>query len=141
MRQVLATSVVTWADRSVREGFFMFWETLWPLVLGFGLSGAVQAFVPREPSPAAWADDASYTMADLTMLRRELIVGYLVAGVLTVAVATQAWNAVFIHCHGVWTSIENVVVRPFIAVISFVCSIGNVPPAAARWKGGSASAA
>jgi len=46
MRQVLATSVVTWADRSVREGSFMFWETLWPLVLGFGLSGAVQAFVP-----------------------------------------------------------------------------------------------
>jgi len=34
--------------RSLREGFFMFWETLWPLVLGFGLSGAVQAFVSRE---------------------------------------------------------------------------------------------
>ena len=87
-------------------------------------------------SPAAWADAASYTMADLTMLRRELIVGYLVAGVLTVAVPAQAWNAVFIHGHGVWTSIENVVVGPFIAVISFVCSIGNVPLAAALWKGG-----
>src|ERR1017187_5400744 len=34
--------------RSLREGFFMFWETLWPLVLGFGLSGAVQAFVSHE---------------------------------------------------------------------------------------------
>src|SRR5215470_2301004 len=34
--------------RSLREGFFMFWETLWPLILGFTLSGAVQAFVPRE---------------------------------------------------------------------------------------------
>ena len=33
--------------RSLREGFFMFWETLWALVLGFGLSGAVQAFVSR----------------------------------------------------------------------------------------------
>src|SRR5690349_20908565 len=32
---------------SFREGFFMFWETLWALVLGFGLSGAVQAFVSR----------------------------------------------------------------------------------------------
>src|SRR6476646_3109088 len=32
---------------SLREGFFMFWETLWALVLGFGLSGAVQAFVSR----------------------------------------------------------------------------------------------
>src|ERR1700691_5781193 len=34
--------------RSLREAFFMFWETLWPLVLGFGLAGAVQAFVSRE---------------------------------------------------------------------------------------------
>ena len=34
--------------RSLREAFFMFWETLWPLVLGFGFSGAVKAFVSRE---------------------------------------------------------------------------------------------
>src|SRR5580698_6900876 len=34
--------------RSLREGFFMFWETLWPLILGFGLAGAVQAFVSRD---------------------------------------------------------------------------------------------
>ncbi len=33
---------------SLREAFFMFWETLWALVIGFGLSGAVQAFVPRD---------------------------------------------------------------------------------------------
>jgi hypothetical protein len=42
---------VGWVDsvgRSLREGFFMFWETLWPLVMGFGLSGAVQAFVSHE---------------------------------------------------------------------------------------------
>jgi uncharacterized protein len=42
---------VGWPDgigRSLREAFFMFWETLWPLILGFGLSGAVQAFVSHE---------------------------------------------------------------------------------------------
>ena len=38
--------------------------------------------------------------------------------------------------HGFWTSVENVIVGPFIAIISFVCSIGNVPLAAALWKGG-----
>src|ERR1700710_721462 len=56
--------------RSLREAFFMFWETLWPLVLGFGLSGAVQAFVPREQlervmgnhRPAAVARASSYGM-------------------------------------------------------------------------------
>src|SRR6202165_780745 len=32
---------------SLRMAFFMFWDTLWPLIFGFGLSGAVQAFVSR----------------------------------------------------------------------------------------------
>ena len=42
-----ATTGVLFADvaRSLRSAFFMFWATLWPLVLGFGISGAVQAFV------------------------------------------------------------------------------------------------
>ena len=46
------------------------------------------------------------------------------------------WNAVFLHGHGFWTSLENAIVGPFIAIISFVCSIGNVPLAAALWHGG-----
>src|SRR5271163_4353330 len=41
-------TVLVEIGRSLREGFFMFWETLWPLVLGFGLAGAVQAFVSRD---------------------------------------------------------------------------------------------
>jgi YHS domain-containing protein len=75
-------------------------------------------------------------MADLVMLRKEMIVGYLVAGFLAVLVPNAVWNAIFFHGHGVLTSIENVVVGPLIAIVSFVCSIGNVPLAAALWKGG-----
>ena len=41
---------------SLREGFFMFWETLWALVLGFGLSGAVQAFVSKEQMQRVMGD-------------------------------------------------------------------------------------
>ena len=87
-------------------------------------------------SPAAWSDAASYTMADITMLRRELVIGYAVAGALAVLVPMRAWADLFLTGHGVWTSVENVVVGPFIAFISFVCSIGNVPMAAALWHGG-----
>jgi YHS domain-containing protein len=83
-----------------------------------------------------WADSATYTMSDLTMLRRELVVGYTVAGFLAVLVPTSVWQAVFITGHGFWTSVENAIVGPFIAIISFVCSIGNVPLAAALWSGG-----
>jgi uncharacterized membrane protein YraQ (UPF0718 family)/YHS domain-containing protein len=271
---MLATaSVLVDIGRSLREGFFMFWETLWPLILGFGLAGAVQAFVSRDAmrrrlgdhrtpavlrasgygmvssscsyaasamakslfvkgadfvaamvfmfastnlvielgivlvvlmgwqfavsefvggfimigllatigmlwlrgrlvvqarerlqaaedvsehqhdspadgtgsrpplkvrlrSTADWADSATYTMSDLTMLRRELVIGYTVAGFLAVLVPTSVWQAVFITGHGFWTSVENAIVGPFIAIISFVCSIGNVPLAAALWSGG-----
>jgi len=90
----------------------------------------------RLRSPAGWADAATYTMADLVMLRKEMIVGYLVAGFLAVMVPNSLWNTIFFRGHGFATSIENVIVGPLIAILSFVCSIGNVPLAAALWKGG-----
>ena len=261
------TSLLLDIARSLREAFFMFWQTLWPLILGFGLSGAVQAFVSREAlqrrlgtrRPAAlaratgygmissscsyaasamarslvakgadfvsamvfmlastnlvielglmllvlmgwqfavsefaggiimivllaalggvwlrgrtvaaalrrvghgehaepsvhsgsaeplsrrlrsrsgWADAATYTMADLTMVARELVVGYTVAGLLAVLVPNQVWHVLFATGHGWWTSVENALVGPLVAVASFVCSIGNVPLAAALWRGG-----
>lgn len=83
-----------------------------------------------------WSDAAGYTMSDLTMLRKELVIGFTIAGFLTVLVPTHVWSDVFIKGHGFWTSVENAVVGPFVAVISFVCSVGNVPLAAALWKGG-----
>jgi YHS domain-containing protein len=96
----------------------------------------VGSLARRLRSPAGWADVASYAMADLVMLRKEMIIGYLVAGFLAVLVPNSLWNAIFFHGHGVATSIENVMVGPLIAILSFVCSIGNVPLAAALWKGG-----
>jgi uncharacterized protein len=70
------------------------------------------------------------------MLRREIVIGFVVAGFATAAVPVNFWNAVFLHGHGVLTMIENAIVGPFVAIISFVCSIGNVPLAAALWQGG-----
>jgi hypothetical protein len=87
-------------------------------------------------SKGGWADAATYTVADLTMLRKELVIGYTVAGFLSVMVPAHVWSAVFLQGHGVWTSLENAVVGPFIAIIAFVCSVGNVPLAASLWAGG-----
>ena len=93
-------------------------------------------FRERLRSKAGWADAAGYTVSDLTMLRRELVIGYVVAGFIAVAVPASVFSAVFLSGHGVATDIENVIVGPFIAFISFVCSIGNVPLAAALYEGG-----
>jgi uncharacterized membrane protein YraQ (UPF0718 family)/YHS domain-containing protein len=85
---------------------------------------------------AGWRNAAGFALADLNMLKRELLIGYVAAGFLAVLVPASFWRDVFVSGNGFWTSLENAVVGPFIAVISFVCSIGNVPLAAALWKGG-----
>ena len=95
-----------------------------------------QAWGVKLRSPAAWSDASSYAVADVTMLRKELVIGYTVAGMLAVLVPDHVWSALFLQGHGLWTSLENAMVGPLIAVVSWVCSVGNVPLAAALWGGG-----
>ncbi|MGH3853240.1 MAG: permease [Pseudonocardiaceae bacterium] len=85
---------------------------------------------------AGWSDAAGYTVSDLTMLRKELVIGFLVAGFATVLVPTWVWQSLFLTGHGFASSLENVALGPLLAILAFVCSIGNVPLAAALWVGG-----
>jgi YHS domain-containing protein/uncharacterized membrane protein YraQ (UPF0718 family) len=109
---------------------------------GMDMSGGGDAadeakpFRERLRSKAGWADAAGYTVSDLTMLRRELVIGYVVAGLIAVAVPTAVFKTVFLSGHGILTDLENVILGPIIAFVSFVCSIGNVPLAASLYKGG-----
>jgi YHS domain-containing protein len=99
-------------------------------------SAEAQPWRQRIRTRAGWSDASGYTVSDLTMLRKELVAGFVIAGFAAVVVPTSVWRAVFISGHGFWSSLENVIVGPFIAIISFVCSVGNVPLAAALWQGG-----
>jgi hypothetical protein len=99
-------------------------------------AAAPESWRRRIRRPGGWSDAAGYALADLGMLRNEMLIGYLVAGFLAVLVPADVWRHVFVSGHGALTSVENVAVGPFIALISFVCSVGNVPLAAALWKGG-----
>jgi len=90
----------------------------------------------RIRSRAGWADAAGYTISDLTMLRKELVAGFAIGGFASALVPLWFWRSLFASGHGFWSSLQNVVLGPFLAVISFVCSIGNVPIAAALWRGG-----
>ena len=99
-------------------------------------AGGPPSAVPRWRTLDGWSEAADYAVADVTMLRKELLIGFLAAGLLAVLVPVSWWNDLFVHGHGFWTSVENALVGPLIAVISWVCSIGNVPLAAALWHGG-----
>ena len=79
---------------------------------------------------------AGFTVGDFIMLRWELIVGFIVAGLAMTVIPFSFWRALFLSGHGTWSTIENVIIGPFLAFISFVCSVGNVPLAAALWKAG-----
>ncbi len=85
---------------------------------------------------ATWHDAAGYTIGDFKMLRVELIVGFLVAGLAAKLIPTSFWGALFLSGNGLFSSIENAIIGPFIAFISVVCSVGNVPLASALWHGG-----
>jgi hypothetical protein len=83
-----------------------------------------------------WAASVGYTLSDLRMVRREIVLGFIGAGFIAVAVPVRVWADVFLTGHGPLTTIENALVGPFVAIISFVCSIGNVALAAALWQDG-----
>ena len=84
---------------------------------------------------ATWKDACGYTIGDFTMVRVELLLGFAVAGLATL-VPVSFWNGLFLTGHGIFSSIENALISPVIAFISFVCSVGNVPLAAALWHSG-----
>ena len=90
----------------------------------------------RVRSRAGWSDAAGYAISDLTMLRKDLLIGFLVAGFAAMAVPVRWWQALFVTGHGWLSSVENVIIAPVLAFVSFVCSVGNVPLGAALARGG-----
>lgn len=85
---------------------------------------------------STWHDAAGFTVGDLTMVRFELVIGFLVAGLADTLIPISWWHHLFLSGHGIYSTIENVILGPFIAIISFVCSVGNVPLSAALWNSG-----
>ena len=81
-------------------------------------------------------DAAGFTMGDLMMLRFELVGGFLVAGFFDKLIPVSFWNAFFIAKGGAVAAIENALIGPIISAFSFVCSVGNIPLAAALWNKG-----
>jgi hypothetical protein len=62
--------------------------------------------------------------------------GLLIAGALAAWVPSAFWQVFFLTDHPLLAKLVGPVIGPFVAIISFVCSIGNVPLAAVLWNGG-----
>jgi uncharacterized membrane protein YraQ (UPF0718 family)/YHS domain-containing protein len=99
-------------------------------------SSGAMTWRERVSSVAAWSDVAHNFRGDWAMLWREITAGFLIAGFVA-QLGTGFFNDLFLRSTPQpLQAIENVIVGPLIAVLSFVCSVGNVPLAAVLWSGG-----
>jgi uncharacterized protein len=90
----------------------------------------------RLTSMPAWSDVAHNFRGDWRMLWKEITAGFLLAGFVA-QFGNSFFEGLFLqHAAQPIPTIENVIVGPVIAVLSFVCSVGNVPLAAVLWSGG-----
>lgn len=77
-----------------------------------------------------------FYVMDWTSVWTDLVLGLLVAGAIAAWVPTSFFEKFFFTSHPLLSAIWGPLIGPLIAVISFVCSIGNVPLAAVLWNGG-----
>jgi uncharacterized membrane protein YraQ (UPF0718 family) len=99
-------------------------------------SGERLSWRERLTSASAWTDVAHNFRADWQMLYKEILVGFLLAGCVA-QLGDDVFNGLFLQ--DAPTAVQTVwgaVIGPVIAVLSFVCSVGNVPLAAVLWSGG-----
>src|SRR5256885_2257271 len=153
------TELINALGHALWMAFAMFWEILWPLILGFGLSGVVQAVVSKSEMTKLLPDDSPKSLAIATGLGAassscsyaavalarsifrkgadftaamafELASTNLVAELSIILIVLMGWQFALAEFVG------GPLVGPLVAVLSFVCSVGNIPLAAVLWNGG-----
>jgi uncharacterized membrane protein YraQ (UPF0718 family) len=90
----------------------------------------------RAFSGRALTSIAHYFFMNVYGLWTDLLLGFLIAGALGSWVSNSVWSKLFLEGHGLLSEVWGALIGPLVAVISFVCSVGNVPLAAVLWRGG-----
>jgi uncharacterized protein len=90
----------------------------------------------RLTSAEGFTATANYFVMDWAAIWVDIAGGLLIAGALAAWVPESWWQSLFLESHDTLAKFWGPVVGPVVAIISFVCSIGNVPLAAVLWNGG-----
>ncbi|MBI5869531.1 MAG: permease [Actinobacteria bacterium] len=77
-----------------------------------------------------------YFIMDWAAIWRDIALGLVIAGALAAWVPETFWQNIFFTDSGTFAMIWGPIAGPLVAIISFVCSIGNVPLAVVLWNGG-----
>ena len=93
-------------------------------------------FFARLFSPRAFTAIAHYFYMDVYSLYRDIGLGFLIAGAIAAWVPNSVWQAFFLTNNPTLNEFWGPLVGPIISMLSFVCSVGNVPLAVVLWNGG-----
>jgi hypothetical protein len=100
------------------------------------MAGDAMPLRQRLTSVSSWSDVAHNFRGDWQMLWKEISIGFLLAGFIGL-LGNGFFESLFLtDAPAPVATIENALIGPLIAILSFVCSIGNVPLAAVLWSGG-----
>ena len=90
----------------------------------------------RLTSPQGFTAVSHYFVMDWVSVWVDIGGGLLIAGALAAWVPNEFWQSFFLVDHPLLAKIWGPLVGPLVAIISFVCSVGNIPLAAVLWNGG-----
>ncbi len=94
------------------------------------------SFWQRLFSPRGFTSVSHVFVMEWLAILRDLIIGLFIAGAIAAWVPQTFWQSFFLADHPGWAAVWGPIVGPIVAIVSFVCSIGNVPLAAVLWNGG-----
>ena len=94
------------------------------------------SILARITSPKGFTAISHYFVMDWAMIWIDIVLGLLIAGALAAWVPKNFWQAFFLSTDPLGSKIVGPLIGPLVAIVSFVCSIGNVPLAAVLWNGG-----
>ncbi|WP_373139122.1 permease [Mycobacterium marinum] len=98
--------------------------------------GGEDSFLRRLFSRRAFTSVSHVFVMEWAAILRDLVLGLVIAGAIAAWVPETFWQNFFLANHPNLSVVWGPLVGPVVAIVSFVCSIGNVPLAAVLWNGG-----
>lgn len=95
-----------------------------------------ESLVKKLLSPQGRTATSHYFVMDWASIWTDIILGLLIAGAIAAWVPDSFFKSFFFTSHPVLSAIWGPLVGPLVAVVSFVCSVGNIPLAVVLWNGG-----